>query len=109
VATMVSDRRSTFGINCIRCNDELIAPEKSEYHDGKFIRHLWLCSKCKTRFESFESIPCRRYRSSPAHRIVQRTGNEADPAVETRSVIDVSLGLRTESTLEGRAGKLGLE
>jgi hypothetical protein len=57
VATMVPDRRSTFRINCVRCNDELIAPEKSEYHDGKFIRHLWLCSKCRTRFETIESIP----------------------------------------------------
>jgi hypothetical protein len=30
MATMVSNRRSTFGINCVRCKDELIAPERSE-------------------------------------------------------------------------------
>jgi len=32
MATMVS-RRSTFGINCAECGNELIAPEKSEYCD----------------------------------------------------------------------------
>ncbi len=57
MATMVSDRRSTFGISCVRCDEELIAPEKSEYRDGTRIRHLWLCSKCATRFESIEQIP----------------------------------------------------
>ena len=31
MATMVSNRRPTFGINCVRCKDELIAPERSEY------------------------------------------------------------------------------
>jgi len=29
--TMVPNRRSSFGINCVRCKGELIAPEKSEY------------------------------------------------------------------------------
>jgi hypothetical protein len=57
MATMVSNRRSTFGINCVRCEDELIAPESSEYRQGTDIRHLWYCSNCKTSFESLESIP----------------------------------------------------
>jgi hypothetical protein len=57
MATMVSNRRSTIGINCVRCKDELIAPEKSEYRDGTHIRHLWLCQRCDTSFESLESIP----------------------------------------------------
>jgi hypothetical protein len=34
MATMVSIRRSTFGIECVRCKDELIAPERSEYRHG---------------------------------------------------------------------------
>jgi hypothetical protein len=37
--------------------NELIAPEKSEFRDGKHIRHLWLCPKCTTCFESLESVP----------------------------------------------------
>jgi hypothetical protein len=57
MATMVSNRRSTFGINCVRCKDELIAPERSEYRHGTHIRHLWICSNCETSFESLESIP----------------------------------------------------
>jgi hypothetical protein len=57
MATMVSNRRSTFGINCVRCKDELIAPERSEYRHGTHIRHLWYCSNCETSFESLESVP----------------------------------------------------
>ncbi len=57
MATMVSNRRSTFGINCVRCKDELIAPERSEYRHGTHISHLWYCSNCETSFESLESIP----------------------------------------------------
>jgi hypothetical protein len=29
MATMLSNRRSTFGIDCVQCHEELIAPEKS--------------------------------------------------------------------------------
>jgi len=57
MAAMVSNRRSTFGINCVRCKDELIAPERSEYRHSTHIRHLWYCSNCETSFESLESIP----------------------------------------------------
>jgi hypothetical protein len=57
VATMVPDRRSTFGIKCVRCDNELIGPEKSEYQDGKFICHRWFCPMCTTSFVSLESIP----------------------------------------------------
>ena len=59
MATMVSIRRSTFGINCVRCKDELIAPERSEYRHGMHIRHLWNCSNCETSFESLEIDSCR--------------------------------------------------
>ena len=49
-----SKRRSSFGTNCVRCDNELIAPERSEYRDGGQIRHLWCCSRCDY---SFEVIP----------------------------------------------------
>ena len=55
--TIVPNRRSSFGINCVRCRHELIAPEKSEYRHGTHIRHQWYCSNCETCFESLESIP----------------------------------------------------
>jgi hypothetical protein len=57
MATMVSKRRSTFGVNCVQCDDGLIAPEKSEYRDGMQIRHQWSCTKCAMRFETLETIP----------------------------------------------------
>jgi uncharacterized protein with PIN domain len=47
-------RRSSFGTNCVRCDNELIAPERSEYRDGGQIRHFWRCSRCDY---SFEVIP----------------------------------------------------
>ena len=56
MATMISNRRSTFGISCVRCVEELIAPDKSECA-GTHIRHLWHCPNCSARFESIEQIP----------------------------------------------------
>jgi hypothetical protein len=57
MATMVPCRRSTFGINCVRCGEELIAPHRSECRLGTYIRHLWHCPKCSAHFESIEQIP----------------------------------------------------
>ena len=56
MATMVPNRRSTFGIICVQCHEELIAPDKSEYRAGTHIRHLWHCSNCSARFESIVSV-----------------------------------------------------
>ena len=50
MAMMVSERRPTFGINCVRCDNELIAPERSEYRHDSDIRHLWHCPKCDFYF-----------------------------------------------------------
>ena len=54
---MLSNRRSTFGITCVQCHEELIAPDKSEYRIGTHIRHLWHCPKCAAYFETIEQIP----------------------------------------------------
>ena len=48
--TLASKRRSGFGTNCFQCDNELIAPERSEYRDERQIRHLWHCSKCDCYF-----------------------------------------------------------
>jgi len=50
MATMVSKRRSTFGVNCVQCDNELIAPEKSEFWNERDIRNLWRCPKCACCF-----------------------------------------------------------
>jgi len=39
------------GVDCVQCDNELIAPEKSEYRDERYILHLWRCSKCDCRFD----------------------------------------------------------
>jgi hydrogenase maturation factor HypF (carbamoyltransferase family) len=57
MSTMVPNRRSTFGISCVGCAEELIAPDKSEYRAGTHIRHVWHCANCSARFESIEQIP----------------------------------------------------
>jgi hypothetical protein len=48
---------SLFGIQSVRCDHEIIAPQKSEFLDDKVIRHLWHCPRCRTRFESFPRFP----------------------------------------------------
>jgi uncharacterized protein with PIN domain len=55
-----SKRRSSFGTNCVQCDNELIAPESSEYRDERQIRHFWHCSKCDC---SFEIIPTAHIKS----------------------------------------------
>jgi hypothetical protein len=52
-------RRSMFlfGICCVRCNHEIIAPHKTEFLDNEVIRHLWHCSRCDAQFESFPRFP----------------------------------------------------
>ena len=46
-----------FGIRCVRCNHEVIAPYKPELLDEDVIRHLWHCPCCKVMFESFPRFP----------------------------------------------------
>src|SRR5262252_8179922 len=46
-----------FGMRCVRCNHEIIAPHKSELLDDEVIRHLWHCPCCKAMFESIPRFP----------------------------------------------------
>ena len=48
---MVANLRSNFGMKCIQCHNELIAPELSEYRDERHILHPWRCSKCDCCFD----------------------------------------------------------
>lgn len=52
MSTMVPNRRSSFGMNCAQCGNELIAPEWSEYRSKQQHRHLWRCWKCDYCFET---------------------------------------------------------
>jgi ribosomal protein L37AE/L43A len=57
MTTILSNRRSKFGMTCIQCSNELIAPECSEYRNERQVRHLWHCWECDFRFESLVSFP----------------------------------------------------
>jgi hypothetical protein len=46
-----------FGMRCVRCNHEIIAPHKTELLDDEVIRHLWHCACCKAMLESFPRFP----------------------------------------------------
>jgi hypothetical protein len=50
-------KRQMFGIHCIRCDHEIIAPSNTQFLDDRVIRHLWQCPRCKARFESFPRFP----------------------------------------------------
>ena len=54
---ILPNRRSKFGMACVRCSNELIAPEWSEYRNERQVRHLWHCWECDFRFESLVSFP----------------------------------------------------
>jgi len=57
MTTILSNRRSTFGMTCVQCSNELIAPEWSEYRNERQVRHLWHCWECDFPFESVVSFP----------------------------------------------------
>jgi hypothetical protein len=43
---------SSFGVKCVQCSNELIAPERSEYWNERHLSHLWHCPKCNCCFET---------------------------------------------------------
>ena len=45
-----------FGIQCIRCNHEIIAPHGAELLDDKVIRHLWHCPSCNAQIRILSAI-----------------------------------------------------
>ena len=51
------NRCSSFGIDCIQCGNELIAPEWTEYRNERQIHHVWRCWNCDCQFESIVSLP----------------------------------------------------
>ena len=57
---IASKRRSSFGTNCVQCDNELIAPARSEFRDERQIRHFWHCRECDFCFEFGRLVSCRR-------------------------------------------------
>jgi len=57
MTTILSSRRSKFGMTCAQCSNELIAPEWSEYRNERQVRHFWHCWECDFCFKSVVSFP----------------------------------------------------
>jgi hypothetical protein len=53
----VSSRRSSFGMACVQCSNELVAPERSEHWSDRRACHIWYCRKCSCYFESLVLFP----------------------------------------------------
>ena len=49
---MKSKHRYRFGMKCVQCDIELIAPEWSAYSNEVEVRHWWHCGSCDHRFET---------------------------------------------------------
>jgi len=54
MATMVSKRRSSFGMRCALCSNALIAPEWIEERNERQI-YVWRCWKCDFYFETIHT------------------------------------------------------
>ena len=53
MTAIASARRSSFGMRCVHCDNELIAPEWTEHRNERhIIRHLWHCWRCHCCFET---------------------------------------------------------
>jgi hypothetical protein len=50
--TTASQTSFNLGTKCVQCDNELIAPEWSEYRSKRQNRHHWRCSKCDCCFET---------------------------------------------------------
>ena len=71
----VSHRRRSFGMKCVQCGDELIAPEKSDYRHEGDICHVWHCPKCCACFGApapsfFDISSMKSRRDTPPARMI---------------------------------------
>ena len=46
MTTIQSPRRFSFGIRCIQCGTEQIAPQRAEYWTDRHAFHIWHCPNC---------------------------------------------------------------
>jgi hypothetical protein len=65
--TMVLNRRSSFGHQCVQCGHELIAPEWTEYRkqtQRPYVHHVWHCWNCAFSFETIVDANSMEYVST---------------------------------------------
>ena len=52
----VDENYSSYGIACVRCDDQLIAPNWSEFVSEFHVRHFWSCESCGRQFETLDDV-----------------------------------------------------
>ena len=62
-----STRRSSFGMKCVQCSNELVAPERSEHWSDRRACHIWYCRKCSCCFEFSRLVSCRHQVDEKVH------------------------------------------
>jgi hypothetical protein len=45
-------------IECGKCGEQLLVPERSEYIDECSVRHFWVCEACDCAFETTTRMRC---------------------------------------------------
>ena len=57
MTTILSNPRSKFGMTCVQCSNELIAPEWSEYWNERQVHQVWHCTNCRACLGSLAVFP----------------------------------------------------
>jgi uncharacterized protein with PIN domain len=51
-ATTTQPVRVRCGNTCAQCGDTLLAPDRSEHVNERYVHHLWTCERCGYQFET---------------------------------------------------------
>ena len=57
IAHTSGDDFRLFGTSCDQCQDDIIAPNRSEYVNQDQVRHFWSCDNCGHQFEMSVNLP----------------------------------------------------
>jgi hypothetical protein len=97
-----SKRRSSFGANCVRCDNELIAPERSEYRnwgaDTSFLALLEMRLLFRSRSACAHQVDRRYYEKDRRHHETTRRSSVAisrigGNAADIRRSLDIYMNL----------------
>jgi hypothetical protein len=55
-----------YRVECVRCNDNLIAPHRSKFVTERHVRHSWSCDSCGHRFETSHHLHFSAHPSEPS-------------------------------------------
>ena len=65
MAAISTESYSPYAIACIRCNDDLIAPDWSRYVSERHISHSWSCERFGHQFETSDYLRLNTHPNEP--------------------------------------------